>query len=70
MIERIDAEKCIGCGTCIASCSLDVLRLDENQKAAIMYREDCMTCYACERDCPEGAIYVGPERAGWVVLPW
>lgn len=71
MIDNIDLEKCIGCGTCIESCSMDVIRLDVNQKkAAIRYPEDCMTCYSCERDCPEGAIYVGPERVSWVVLPW
>ena len=71
MIDKIDEEKCTGCGTCIDSCSMDVVRFDENQKkATIKYPEDCMTCYSCERDCPEGAIYVGPERVEWVILPW
>jgi NAD-dependent dihydropyrimidine dehydrogenase PreA subunit len=71
MIEKIDWEICTGCGTCIASCGMDVIRFDEAlMKAAIRYPDDCMTCYNCERDCPEGAIYVGPERVDWVVLPW
>ena len=71
MIDKIDGEKCTGCGTCIDSCSMDVVRFDENQeKATIKYPEDCMTCYSCERDCPEDAIYVGPERVEWVILPW
>jgi len=50
---------------------MDVVRFDENQKkATVKYPEDCMTCYSCERNCPEGAIYVGPERVEWVILPW
>lgn len=32
MIHHIDLEKCTGCGTCFKSCSLDVFRIDTNQK--------------------------------------
>lgn len=28
MIERLNREKCIGCGTCAEICPMDVLRLD------------------------------------------
>lgn len=31
-------------------------------KAYVRYLDDCMTCYACEKDCPEKAIYVAPEN--------
>ena len=31
-------------------------------RAFIKYLEDCMTCYTCERDCPEKAIFVSPEH--------
>lgn len=58
MIASIDAKKCVGCGSCVNRCPLDVIRLNEQKKAYIAYPEDCMTCYICERYCPAGAIYV------------
>jgi NADPH-dependent glutamate synthase beta subunit-like oxidoreductase len=39
-------------------------------RAFIKYLEDCMTCYTCERDCPEKAIYVSPERISVGVSSW
>lgn len=62
MIEQIEKDRCIGCGSCAQRCPLDVIRMDENRKAYIAYPEDCMTCYICERFCPAGAIYVHPFR--------
>ena len=41
-----EEKRCMACGS----------------KAFIKYLEDCMTCYTCERDCPEKAIYVSPEH--------
>lgn len=69
-IERIDPELCNGCGVCVNSCMMDVIRLDEiHNKAIIKYPEDCQTCFSCELDCPTGAIYVSAlEKAplSWV----
>lgn len=71
VIDYIDEDKCDGCGICFISCPMDVLRVDgEKEIAVIRYRDDCMTCFNCEEDCPRGAIIVGPERAAWVRLPW
>ena len=62
-IEKIDHELCTGCGICIDSCPMDVIRMDEiEEKAIIQYPDECMLCLFCERDCPEGAIYVSPEK--------
>ena len=64
MIESIDKDLCAGCGNCVKSCSMDVIRFDsESNKAYIAYQEDCSSCMLCELECPANAIYVGPERA-------
>lgn len=70
-IERIDMARCIGCGTCVDSCPMDVFRMDgESEKAVIKYPEDCMLCRFCEIDCPEDAIYVSPEKKSPVLTSW
>ena len=49
-----EEKRCMACGS----------------KAFIKYLEDCMTCYTCERDCPEKAIYVSPEHIPPGVSCW
>ena len=63
MIDSIDEQKCSGCEICFNVCPCDVFRLlPEKRLVRIAYADDCQTCFACELDCPEGAIYVGPMR--------
>lgn len=70
-IRRIDHDKCIGCGTCIEDCPMNVLVLDEKkEKAIIKYLRDCQSCFLCERECPTEAIYVTPDRERRIPLPW
>lgn len=69
-VERIKTEWCTGCEICVDACPMDVLRMGDDSKAAIRYPLDCITCFSCEFECPEGAIYVGPARAKAIPLPW
>lgn len=70
-IESIDLARCIGCGTCVDSCAMDVFRLDEEKgKAVIKYPEDCVLCGFCEIDCPEDAVYVSPEKRTPMLMSW
>lgn len=70
-IEKIDSNLCTGCGICVDSCPMDVLRMDENENKAIAkYPEDCTMCTVCEVDCPEKAIYVGPTKNMPMLTCW
>ena len=70
-IRKIDKNLCTGCEICIEKCPMDVIRMDEDtSKAFIAYLSDCQFCFLCERECPEGAIYVSPDRERRIPLPW
>ena len=44
---RVDAEKCSGCGRCVARCRMDVRRVGDHE---------CIHCGACADACPAKAI--------------
>ena len=70
-IEKIDSELCNGCGICVNICPMDVIRMDEEgKKAVIKYPEDCMLCEFCVEDCPENAIYISPEKSSPLIVSW
>lgn len=50
----LEARRCMTCGS----------------RVIIKYPEDCMLCVYCERDCPEKAIYVSPEKKVMPTLAW
>jgi ferredoxin len=69
-IETIDPILCNGCGICVRSCPMDVIRVDKTiKKAQIRYAEDCMLCGQC-LECPEKAIYLKPGFPGNTLLGW
>jgi len=69
--SKIDPELCTGCGICVDTCPMDVIRMDEEkEKAVIRYPEDCMMCLYCERDCPVGAVYISPVKLVTPLMCW
>jgi NAD-dependent dihydropyrimidine dehydrogenase PreA subunit len=56
-IENIDMDQCIGCGTCMSTCPMDVIRMDDKtEQPVIKYPEDCQICHLCDLYCPVGNI--------------
>ena len=70
-IEKIDTEKCIGCGQCADACYADVIRMNEDSgQAEVMYPEDCAVCCWCVALCPENAVVFTPVKTSPVFTSW
>jgi NAD-dependent dihydropyrimidine dehydrogenase PreA subunit len=74
MIEKIEIEKCTGCGICDIVCPADVIHMEPAPTAVeiaglaqikllpvIKFREHCITCFSCEIFCPEAIVDVHPS---------
>ncbi len=48
------AEKCIGCGACIAACKNSALAIDSGR--IVHNRKKCTGCFECIKVCPSSAI--------------
>lgn len=54
-LSVIDADACVGCGSCLEWCPTDAITLNENGVAERDERS-CLGCGVCARFCPESAI--------------
>ncbi|MFN2146455.1 MAG: ATP-binding protein [Anaerolineales bacterium] len=62
-LAHIDAELCIGCGTCVDYCQFGALSIG-TEEAAVVDTNLCMGCAVCESKCDQGAIsiHLAPEK--------
>lgn len=57
---KILADKCVGCGKCVASCPQHTISVTEKRgkKTAKIDHSKCIRCYCCQELCPIGAVGV------------
>ena len=53
MAVIIDKEKCNACGTCVDSCPVEAIKLEDK---AVVDKDNCIDCGTCVDECPEEAI--------------
>ena len=57
---RYKRADCVFCGTCVKTCPVKALRI-ENNEIAYTYMK-CEKCFACARECPTGALAVAGQE--------
>ena len=58
---RIDSEKCVGCGLCVADCNPRALELDGSSRTPRFVEDGekrCFKCQHCLAICPAGALSI------------
>lgn len=52
---KINKEKCIGCGACVATCPFGAIEMESDGKAVVDL-DKCQGCGKCQKVCPVDAI--------------
>jgi len=63
-VATVNERLCSGCGLCVAACSYDARRINEERHVAEVITVLCQGCGACVVACPNGASqHLGFERS-------
>jgi ferredoxin len=73
-IPQVEAETCVGCGTCADKCHIRAITMHEDgngTEVPVVKKEACIGCGVCASGCPAGALtmsrrsvlYVPPNDA-------
>ena len=57
-VLKFDAEKCVGCNTCVNTCPTDVMipNPEAGKEPIVLYAEECWFCGCCVEECPFDAL--------------
>ena len=53
----VDKSSCVACGTCLKSCPLQIIHIEQGVFAQINY-DKCVGCGRCEAICPASIISI------------
>ena len=55
MVAKVNADECVGCGTCVDDCPSEAISMNDND-IAVINADECTDCGACVDACPTEAI--------------
>ncbi|MDK2892525.1 4Fe-4S binding protein [Methanohalophilus sp.] len=55
MVAVINADECVGCGTCVDECPVEAISMND-ENIAVVDADECTDCGSCVDACPTDAI--------------
>lgn len=55
MVAKINADECVGCGSCVDECPATAIAMNDDD-IAVVDAEECVDCGVCVDTCPTGCI--------------
>jgi NAD-dependent dihydropyrimidine dehydrogenase PreA subunit len=59
----VDADTCMGCGTCVKRCQVDAVRVSQKKQPAVVNQNRCIGCGVCVPACPTQSIALAKKTA-------